>query len=318
MKSSHSLGIAACAALAIGIPAHATLMFNITYTAAVQGNANFAQIQSAVNFVEGEYSALYNDNVTLNFTIDQNSSGLGQSLFSNNYFRGSYAQVRAALIADAKSPNDAIATALANLPVADPYGGNCNIAGGCWYATSAEAKALGLPTGGAFDGTYTFNSLESYMYDPNNRAVAGKFDFIGVTEHEFAELMGRTSQNPTSFGFDILDTMRFTAVGVRNVNQVPGVYFSFDNGNTHLAGYSTSGDRQDFDGAVATDPYNASTGPNQSHKLNGVDIAEMDVIGWDFVAAPIPEPSTFLLIGTMLLVFSIVSLRRRIKNRGSI
>src|SRR6266852_4705434 len=178
MKSYRSLGIAACAAIAIAIPAHAGLTFNITYDAAVQANANFAQIQSAVNYVKGEYSALYSDNVTLNFTINQNTSGLGGSLFSNNYFRGTYAQLRTALVADSKSADDGTATNAANLPLADPYGA-CNINGGCWYATSAEAKALGLTNNqGLFDGTYTFNSAVSYTSDPNNRKVAGEYDFI--------------------------------------------------------------------------------------------------------------------------------------------
>jgi hypothetical protein len=305
--------------LVMGLPLHANLAFNITYTAAVQADANFANIQSAVTYVENEYSALYSDPITLNFTIDQNTSGLGSSLFSNNYFRGSYTQLRNALVADAKSADDAIATSLTNLPLADPYGGGCS---NCWYATSAEAKAIGLPIGNSDptgDGTYTFNSAVAYTYDPNNRAVAGEFDFIGVTEHEFSELMGRTSQS-AAFGYDILDTMRFTSPGTRNATQVPGVYFSFDNGNTNLARYSSiaGDDRQDFNGAVATDPYNASTGTNQAHMLNSVDIREMDVIGYDLATSPIPEPSTFVLMGTMLLVLSVVSLRRRIKNQGSI
>jgi hypothetical protein len=304
MKSYRSLGIAACAAIAIAIPAHAGLTFNITYTAAVQADANFANIQSAVNYVSNEYSNLYSDNVALNFTVDEGAVGLGQSLFSNNYFRGSYAQLSAALVADAKSSNDAVATAAANLPAADPYcGGNAT----CWYATSAEAKALGLPTGGAFDGTYTFDNTVSYTYDPNNRAVAGEYDFIGVTEHEFAELMGRTSQS-AAFGYDILDTMRFTGVGARDANKDPGVYFSYDDGNTNLAGYNSGGgDRQDFDGAVATDPYNASTGTNQAHLLNSVDIQEMDVIGWDLITTP--EPKQLILLVFMIGI--LVVARRR-------
>jgi len=305
MKSYRSLGIAACAALAIAMPAHAGLTFNITYTAAVQADANFGAIQSAVNYVKGEYSGLYSDNVALNFTIDEAPGGLGSSLFSNAYFRGSYAQLSAALVADAKSPNDAIATNPANLPAAAPYADACGVANDCWYAPSAEAKALGLLPGNnaASDGLYTFANDVSYTYDPANRAVAGEYDFIGVTEHEFAELMGRTSQS-TGFGYDILDTMRFTAPGARDVNKAAGVYFSYDNGNTNLAGYNSGGgDRQDFNGAVATDPYNASTGTNQAHLLNSVDIQEMDVIGWDLITTPEPKQVILLvfMIGILLV-----------------
>jgi hypothetical protein len=208
-----------------------------------------------------------------------------------------------------KTPNDAIATAMANLPVSDPYEGG---ASSDWYATSAEAKALGLITNQTlFDGTYTFDNTVSYTFDPNNRAVAGEFDFIGVTEHEFSELMGRTQQS-TAFGYDIIYTIHFTSVGTRNVNLsgVSGVYFSFDNGNTNLAGFNAGGgDKQDLNGAVATDPFNASTGPNQAHSLNETDKAMLDVIGYDRTTAT-PEPSTFL-VAVPLAAFGLFRLRKR-------
>jgi hypothetical protein len=278
------------AALVLFAPSAGALTFNITYTATVQADANYANIQSAVNYVIGEYTSHYNDPVTCNFTIDEGPVGLGASLFSNNYWRGSYANLRAALIADAKSAPDATATALANLPAADPYaGGNTNL----WYATSAEAKALGLINNQAlFDGTYTFDPTNVYTYDPLNRGAAGKYDFIGVTEHEFSELMGRTAQTNT-FGYDILDTMRFTAPATRQPAKAAGVYYSYDNGNTAGAGYNSGGgDRQDFNGAIVTDPFNAGTGPGQTHFLSNLDYTEMDVIGWD-----VPEPNVGVLFG---------------------
>jgi hypothetical protein len=215
----------------------------------------------------------------------------------------------AALTADKKTTADGVATAAANLLAADPYAGGAT----GWYATSAEAKALGLINNQAlFDGTYTFNSTQSYTYDPNNRGAAGKYDFIGVTEHEFSELMGRTSQS-AAFGYNILDTMRFTAPGVRQSGQASGVYYSYDNGNTANAGYNAgSGDRQDFDGSVPTDPFNASTGPGQAHFLSTMDKTEMDVIGWDMV---VPEPGTMSLFGIGLATWALR--RARTKRQGA-
>jgi hypothetical protein len=304
-----------------GASAHANILFNITYTPAVQNDTNFTNIQSAVNYVKGEFSALYSDPIALNFTITEGPIGLGSSLFSNSYWRGSYTDLRTALVGDNKTADDATATAQANLPLADPYGvpapnPNGLTAANDWYATSAEAKALGLLTDQSlFDGTYTFDNTVSYTYDPNNRAVSGKYDFIGVTEHEFSELMGRTQQS-NQFGYNIFDTMRFTSVGVRNVNLsgVSGVYFSFDNGVTNLAGFNAGGgDKQDLNGGVATDPFNASTGPNQAHSLNETDKALLDVIGYDRVSAA-PEPSTFLL-ALPLLGFGLARMRKRAQAR---
>jgi hypothetical protein len=314
-KGFTRLGILFGVAFATGVSAQAGLIFDITYTSAVQNDANFASIQSAVNYVTNEFSSLYSDNITINFTINEGAVGLGSSLFSNNYWRGSYTTLRNALIADATTANDATATALANLPVAAPYAPAGSLdSTNDWYATSAEAKALGLTLPGAStlsDGTYTFDNTVSYTYDPNNRAVAGEYDFIGVTEHEFSELMGRTQQGNT-FGYDILDTMRFTSTGVRNVDLsgVSGVYYSFNNGNTNLRGYNSGGgDKQDLDGVVATDPFNASTSQNQGHLLSAVDAGIMDVIGYNQVAA-VPEPSTFLL-AIPLVGFGLMRLRRR-------
>jgi hypothetical protein len=276
------------------------ITFNINYTAAVQADANFAAIQNAVNFVKNEFSSTYTDNVTLNFTIDEQPGGLGSSLFSNNYWRGTYAQLKAALAADAKSADDA--TAVASLPATDPIGGG----GNAWYAPSAEAKALGLLTDNSlFDGTYTFASDQLYTYDPNNRQVPGKFDFIGVTEHEFSELMGRTSQS-AAFGYDSYDLFRFSAPGTRNFGRGTA-YFSIDGGVTNLHNFNAgaSGDRQDWDSSDPTDPYNAGTGPNQGHAISAVDVRALDVIGWDLAGvAAVPEPATVTLLSTGALLLA--------------
>lgn len=72
--------------------------------------------------------------------------------------------------------------------MADPIGGTHN-----WWFTKAQRKALGIAADDLTnDGTYTFGGGLSYTYDPNNRAVAGKYDYIGVSMHEFSEIMGRT------------------------------------------------------------------------------------------------------------------------------
>ena len=78
--------------------------------------------------------------------------------------------------------DDATATgAGGSLPAVDPIGGTRT-----YFVNRAEAKALGLRADDAVttDGTYTFGGGFRYSYDPNNRAVPGKFDDIGVSMHE--------------------------------------------------------------------------------------------------------------------------------------
>jgi hypothetical protein len=60
------IALAACS-----VPANAGLVFVISYTPAVQGNANFAAIQAAVNYVTTEYSDLFHNSATVRFTVEQ-------------------------------------------------------------------------------------------------------------------------------------------------------------------------------------------------------------------------------------------------------
>jgi hypothetical protein len=51
--------------------------------------------------------------------------------------------------------------------------------------------------------TFTFGGGLSYAFDRLNRAIPGRYDFIGVSMHELAEIMGRAPEwRPADFNSD--------------------------------------------------------------------------------------------------------------------
>jgi hypothetical protein len=180
-----SLLLAGVASSVLTAPAMAGLTIVPTYSALVTASA-----KTAFAFAANEYSTLFTDNVQVNINVHANGGGLGSS---STPIAGvfTYAQVKNALMTDyTANPSAARTTALG-------AGGSINTntdpsTTNRYFIARAEEKALGLIASDAVnDGTFTYNGGLSYTFDPNNRMVAGKFDFIGVAEHEISEIMGR-------------------------------------------------------------------------------------------------------------------------------
>ena len=153
-----------------------------------------AGFAAAMNYVVNFFDTVFTNPVTITIavgwgeiagqTLSPRALGESETAASPGY---TYSQMKNALTANtAQSATDL--SALANLPASDPTGG------GLFFIGPADAKALGLISGGSMgiDGWVGFdNAPNTFTFDPNNRAVPDLYDFIGVAFHEISEVRGR-------------------------------------------------------------------------------------------------------------------------------
>ncbi|AFY65602.1 NF038122 family metalloprotease [Geitlerinema sp. PCC 7407] len=214
-RSLIPLALAAAANLAGPIPRAQALTFNFSAAAGTPESA-IAGFRAAGDL----WSSVVTDDVVVNLEVSflsLESDILGRAQSTEQLYR--YSAVRSALLQDVSSQDDAIATSF--LPGGDsvdlwinytenspsgvgsptPYrdsDGDANNAN--LRLTSANAKALGLPTSSLSDGLIRFNRDFQWDFDRSDGIAAGTFDFIGAAAHEIGHILGFNS------GVDVLDT----------------------------------------------------------------------------------------------------------------
>lgn len=311
-RSLRSLAVAALGmAMLVGATPASALLINVTF-GTTGGAAAFTQAQKDdINAAVAVYQSTFTDAVTVNITVNNMSSGLGQS--STFFTTTTYGTVHAKLIADATTADDtaALAQLLSGPAIADSTAIDVN---------TANARAMGINANVATDSTIGLNA--SLCFDTHNSAVSGKYDLYGVFCHELDEAMGTVSGLVPNGQFNLTPADLFRYNG--NSAGVLSGGRSFTNSNTAHAFFS-------IDGTNALNEY------NQNGNINGGDFGDwvqhspgqvqdwagttgeienpnvefrlLDVVGWNRAAAT-PEPSTFAVFGLGLVAI----LKRRKKK----
>jgi hypothetical protein len=277
--------MAASSASALNI--NLTYASDATFTAAGLSAADINAMKAANAYTALQLTSRFNDNINVNIMITAvpGTSTLGESSSSVTSVNN-YAALRSAMVTDSKTADDATSLgAGGSVPGADPIAG-----AHIYFVTVAQAKALGIRPDNAVtvDGTFTFGGGFQYTYDPNNRAVPGKIDFIGTALHEFTEIMGRigTMGDNAPAEYQQMDLFSYSGAGMRGLNKGPGRFFSIDNGTALLKEFNNfnanQGDLQDW-ASGTNDAFNAFSSDGVLNDLSEVDLRVMDVIGYDRV-----------------------------------
>lgn len=314
----HGKPVRAIAALAVlcagaGLPARA-LTIDPSYASSITSLPNASsiesEIQSAINF----YDATFTNNITIDITFGDTSSGLGESL--QTVYEETYSDYTSWLKASAlASGNPYLTTAVSNL-------GSGNVpASGYMWLTSSQLDALGHGVTSTPGGTVDVNfSLVSISGPPTST----QYDGTTVIEHEINEILGigggGSMLGSGLTGMGSMDLYRYSAPGVPSFSSKSSVtsYFSIDGGKTALAYFNQTGGGSDF-GDWAT---NCTSGPFLVQNAYGCagKIASMQANStspeWIALQAvgytdPVPEPSTYSLLLTGLGLVYVFARRQR-------
>jgi hypothetical protein len=288
---------------AVAPRAQAGLVITPTFTANFVTNfgANAAAAENAWIAAANIYESTFTNNAHINITVDA-VAGTGVFGESSTALQSiSYANLRAAVVANAKSPDQLTSIGPGgSVTAADPTGG-----AGTFWLTTSQAKALGVtPDNMNNDGTTTFGAGNPFTF--SGPIAPGTFDFEGVAAHEISEVMGRLGLKGGTIGGlpnseSLLDLFSFTGPGARSLTQGPNANFSIDDGTTLLKLYNNplANGLDSRDWAPGTnDAFNQFSDSGVVNPVSAVDIRELNVIGYDLpVPVATPEPASLTLLG---------------------
>ncbi len=251
--------------------------------------ANAAAAQGAWIAAANVFTHNFSDSIHINITVDAiaGTSVFGES--NASLLSTTYANLLAKVVADAKTPNDAIAIGPGgSMTAADPTGG-----AGAWWVTRAQAKAIALIADDlSNDGKTTFGAGNLFTF--SGVIAPGTYDFQGIAAHEISEVMGRLGLSGGTVGstansYSLIDNFSYTAATRKGLVGGPGNNFSIDNGTTLLKLWndSVANGLDSRDWAPGTDDaFNQFSDPGVVNPVSAVDLQLMDVIGYDLVPVP--------------------------------
>jgi hypothetical protein len=281
------------------------MQLNVTYDANTLATAP-SEFFTAVNYVVALFDATFTNTATVSvevgygdFPFDGSplTSDLGESQ-QNHIVSAGYSQVRQALV-------DENAPGASTLPSSSPISGTLQLG-------SAEEKALGLiGASSALDGWVGIASdseLQAFggawSFGTTATPGADQYYLVGVLEHEFTEVMGRTSFLDTRGQYSIIDLYRYAGAAIRKTNTGDPAYFSIDNGDTNLDSFNDSriaaGDLADWapnagpSGVflyAGADAFDNNSLPGQINGLSSTDLTLMGALGWG-MTSPSPPPQS--------------------------
>jgi hypothetical protein len=273
-----------------------------------------ASFKAVVEDVAKYFDAQFSNPITINIDVGWGEvdgqrlgkNALGESISHYTSSDYTYAQIRAALTANAES--SVVKTAVASLTATDPTNG------GQFTMTTAEAKALGLiGPNSSVDGYAGFSASSSFDFGitVNNSpdpVPSSEYDFFAVVAHEFSEILGRQMNFGISYGnlpgdgsgYDPLDLFDYSNPGVRSLSATATEhYFSLNGGNypNVTLNSDASGDLFDWASSAGYDAFDAFSSPGVDNAVAGYDLDLMNLLGYqpnpDFVINSVPQLSSF-------------------------